>query len=231
MPMCVRSVRFTSADAASQFAAEGVNLGKLLPLCERAGAQVRRRGDGRGLLLLWGAGGGQRRGGGGGSRGLGGVGGRGAAGRRLGLAGRGTGQVEAPDPGRDRRVEGELPRPHRGGGAGGDGQRRRRGELPAEAGRFVVHVLGASVVLVGGEEQLQGPGRRRRRVIRWRRRRRTHWIVDGLLCKIFLVDYSSRSQWLVVLMLRMHKVGKHGVECIAVYQRNFKRQASFLHLV
>lgn len=159
--------RFTSADAASQFAAEGVNLGKLLPLCDRAGAHVWRRGDERSLLLLWGAGGRRWRGGGGGSWGLRGVGGRGAAGRRLGLADsrarRGTGQVEAPGPGRDRRVEGELPRPHRGGGARGDGQRRRGRELPAEAGRFVIHVLGASVVLVGGEKQLQGPGRKGRR--------------------------------------------------------------------
>lgn len=119
------------------------------------------------MLLLRRGGRGQRRGGGSGGRGLGGVGGRGAAGRRLGLtggrAGRRTGQVEAPDPGRDGRVEGQLPHPHRRGGAGGDGQRRRGGELPAQAGRFVVHVLGASVVLVGGEEELQGSDQRGRR--------------------------------------------------------------------
>lgn len=56
---------------------------------------------------------------------------------------------------------------NRGGGAGGDGERRRRGELATETGRFVVEVLASPRPLVGGKEQLQRPeegqrdGRRR----------------------------------------------------------------------
>lgn len=71
--------------------------------------------------------------------------------------GGGAGQVEATHPGSDGGVEGELPCADRGGGAGGDGQRRRRGELAAETRRFVVYVIPTSVILVGGKEQLQGP--------------------------------------------------------------------------
>lgn len=90
---------------------------------------------------------------------------RGAAGRRLGRVvvdggpGQRAGQVEAPDPGCDRGVEGQLPCSDGGGGAGLDGQRRRGGELAAETRRFVIDVLATSIILIGGKKQLQGPER------------------------------------------------------------------------
>lgn len=132
------------------------------------------------------------------------MGGRGAAGRRLRLgAARRTGQVQAPHPGRDRRVEGQLPHAHRRGGAGGDGQRRRGGELPAEAGRFVVGVLGASVVLVGGEEQLQRPEQRRRA--------ERHEVVDGLHRLFFRVTAA--------LKVRAHRKERRSMESISVFEK------------
>lgn len=57
-------------------------------------------------------------------------------------------------------MEGELSGSDWGGGAGRDGEGRWRGELAAEARRFVVRVLATPVVLIGGEEQLQGPEKR-----------------------------------------------------------------------
>lgn len=57
-------------------------------------------------------------------------------------------------------MEGKLSGSDRGGGAGRDGEGRWRGELAAEARGFVIRVLATPVVLIGGEEQLQGPERR-----------------------------------------------------------------------
>lgn len=101
--------------------------------------------------------------------GLRGLGGGGAAGGGLGVVdgrvGQRAGQVEAAHPASDWGVERELPRPDRGGGAGGDGERRWGGELPAQSRGFVVHVLGASVVLIGGKKELQGPEGGRKKML------------------------------------------------------------------
>lgn len=100
---------------------------------------------------------------------LGGLGRGGAAGGGLGVVdgrvGQRAGQVEAAHPAGDWGVERELPRPDRGGGAGGDGERRWGGELPAQSRGFVVHVLGASVVLIGGKKELQGPEGGRKKML------------------------------------------------------------------
>lgn len=135
----------TSADAASQLATEGVNPGQLLPVRDRGGTLVRGGGDERDLVLRelgvaeWRGGGGGRRRSGGWGGGLGCVGGRWTTSSGLGGivvevgvgVGDRAGQVEAPRPSCDGRMEGELPRSNRGGGAGGDGERRRGGELAA----------------------------------------------------------------------------------------------------
>lgn len=73
------------------------------------------------------------------------------------VIGQRTGQIKAPDSGRDRGVEGQLSSSDGGGGPGWDGQRRWRGELAAETRRFVIHVVHASVILIGGKKQLQRP--------------------------------------------------------------------------
>ena len=49
-----------------------------------------------------------------------------------------------------------------GGGARGDGERRRRGELAAQPRGFVVQRVGRPRALVGGEEELQRPERDQR---------------------------------------------------------------------
>lgn len=176
----------TPADAAPQLPTEGVEARQVsadvLP-CSWAqlwgagtaaqvqrglGADGGRRGHPRGLGEAGGARGGGRRGGEAGGRpsragrrrgdggavaGGGGVGGGGGGGGR---------QVQDSHFPADRGAEGELAAVDGGGGARGDGERRRRGELAAEPRGFVVQGVGRPRALVGGEEELQRPERDQR---------------------------------------------------------------------
>lgn len=209
----------TSADAPSQFATKWVNLGHLLPFCSQAGTQIRGWGNWRNLVLWglwvvgWGRGGRGRRGGGGRSGGLGSVGRCGAAGSRLGSVmvdtkvWQRTGQVEASDPGGDGGVEGELSCSDGGGGSWWDGQRRWRGELPAETRRFVINVLRTSVVLIGGKEQLQGPERGQKQLwlqnnnyYPWKCNKRLELVyLDAVKCKRFCQRCKILSDCFLVL--------------------------------
>ncbi len=75
---------------------------------------------------------------------------------------RGGGQVQGSCFRTDRGTEGELAAVDGGGGARGDGERRRRGKLAAQPRRFVVQGVGPPRALVGGEEELQRPERQKK---------------------------------------------------------------------
>lgn len=73
--------------------------------------------------------------------------------------GRGSGQVQGSRFPTDRGTERELAAVDGGGGARGDGERRRGGKLAAQPRGFVVQRVRSPRALVGGEEELQRPKR------------------------------------------------------------------------